>query len=168
MEKKEYVNFIEKLVEENKLEGDALKEANEMLAKNFREEVIDHYSEEKVVELENKISELENKINMINAQNQICKKNTNLIELLISLRDLNLITSEYTCKLSNFIFNHNLNEDVDRIKNLQAIVVMGISNVFENSEIRCSCNVEAVNCIVNSIEIKGFNTISPYYPWSCI
>ena len=41
MENKEYVNFIKKLVEENKLEGDALKEANEMLEKNFREEVID-------------------------------------------------------------------------------------------------------------------------------
>ena len=61
-------------------------------------------SEEKVVELENKISELENKISMINAQNQICKKDTNLIELLISLRDLNLITSDYTCRLSKFIF----------------------------------------------------------------
>ena len=43
MENKEYVNFIKKLVEENKLEGDALKEANEMLEKNFREEVIDHF-----------------------------------------------------------------------------------------------------------------------------
>ena len=41
MENKEYVNFIKKLVEENNLEGDALKEANEMLEKNFREEVID-------------------------------------------------------------------------------------------------------------------------------
>ena len=41
MENKEYVNFIKKLVEENKLEGDALKEANEMLEKNFREEVIE-------------------------------------------------------------------------------------------------------------------------------
>lgn len=43
MENKEYVNFIKKLVEENKLEGDALKEANEMLEKNFREEVIDYF-----------------------------------------------------------------------------------------------------------------------------
>lgn len=43
MENKEYVNFIKKLVEENKLEGDALKEANEMLEKNFREEVIDRF-----------------------------------------------------------------------------------------------------------------------------
>ena len=43
MENKEYVNFIKKLVEENKLEGDALKEANEILEKNFREKVIDHF-----------------------------------------------------------------------------------------------------------------------------
>lgn len=43
MENKEYVKFIKKLVEENKLEGDALKEANEMLEKNFREEVISHF-----------------------------------------------------------------------------------------------------------------------------
>lgn len=43
MENKEYVNFIKKLVEENKLEGDALKEANEMLENNFREEVIGHF-----------------------------------------------------------------------------------------------------------------------------
>ena len=43
MENKEYVNFIKKLVKENKLEEDALKEANEMLEKNFREEVIDHF-----------------------------------------------------------------------------------------------------------------------------
>lgn len=126
-------------------------------------------SEEKVVELENKISELENKINMINAQNQICKKDTNLIELLISLRDLSLITSDYICGLSKFIFYHNLNEDVDRIKNLQAIVAMARSNVFKDSKIRCSCNEEAVRCIVKSIEIKkGFDTLSPYYPWNCI
>ena len=43
MENKEYVNFIKKLVEENKLEGDALKEENEILEKNFREKVIDHF-----------------------------------------------------------------------------------------------------------------------------
>lgn len=45
MENKEYVNFIKKLVEENKLEGDALKEANEILEKNFREEVIERFGE---------------------------------------------------------------------------------------------------------------------------
>lgn len=43
MENKEYVNFIKKLIDENKLEGDALKEANEILEKKFREEVIDHF-----------------------------------------------------------------------------------------------------------------------------
>lgn len=126
-------------------------------------------SEEKVVKLENKISELENKINMINAQNQICKKDTNLIELLIQLRDLNLITSDYTCRLSKFIFYHNLNGDVDRIKNLQAIVVMAKANVFKDSKFRCYCNEEVVRCIVQSLEIKKSSaTLSPYYPWECI
>lgn len=126
-------------------------------------------SEEKVVELENKISELENKINAINIQNQIYKKDTNLIDLIILLRDLNLITSEYTCKLSKFIFHFNLNGDVDRIKNLQSIVVMAKSNVFKDSKISCFCNEEAVRCIVKSLEIKeGFDTKSPSYPWECI
>lgn len=121
--------------------------------------------ETEIVELKNKINELENKINMINAQNQVYKKDTNLVELLISLRDLNLITSDYTYRLSKFILNHDLNEDDIRIKKLQSIITMAISKVFETSQIKCSCNVDAVICIVQSLIIKGFDIISPCYPW---
>lgn len=121
--------------------------------------------ETEIFELENKINELEDRPDCTNIRNKIYKKDITAVELIILLRDLNLITSDYACTLSRFIIEYDLNEDIDRIKRLQAINIMGASKVFENFKFRCECNEEAVKVIIQSIKLDNFYQTRPIYPW---